>query len=195
MRVLVMATCLVLPGTFAMACPVVGDLNTGIRFTVDGVDSEQFRRIGPSMIESIFTTADGVASRSLLAQGIYLVELGDLVDGEPDLSTRTTYAFPDRAENLALPVPNGEVTYNITVNNNGDFTPEQHFYTFGESHLINFGACEYEMIPIEIRYDQPDSDTVDLLYYMPALELSYYAGTDYPDGSDRYIYTNIEVVQ
>jgi hypothetical protein len=196
MRILALATCLTLPGALALACPVAGDLDKGIRFAVDGVDSEVYRRVGPAMVEAIYyPEGDGTPSRTLLAQGIYLVELSDLVDGAPDPSTRSTYAFPGRAEDLMLPAPGQSVTYDIAISSGGDLSQERQIYDFGQPFTINFGACEYEMYPIEIAYQPDDSGTVDLLYYMPALKISIYVGSDYADGSDRYVYSNIEVVE
>jgi hypothetical protein len=195
MRVLFLATCLALPGTGAIACPVADDLNKGIRFTVDGVDTEVYRRTGPSMVEAIYKTEDGTETRSLLARGIYLVELVDLLDGVPDPDTRTTYAFPQRADALVDPAQGQSVTYDIAINYGGDFESERQIYQFGQAFTINYGACEYEVIEIEIRYEPDDSGTVDLLHYFPALGFSYYAGSDYPDGSDRYAYSNIEVIE
>lgn len=195
MRILALATCLALPAPAALACPTLADLDKGIRFTVDGADTEVYRRVGPSMIEATYTTADGVVTRTLLAQGIYLVELVDIVDGKPDLAARTTYAFPGRAEDLALPSPGGQVAYDIVINNGGDFSPERQTYDFGPGGLINFGACEYEMVEIQIRYSPGDDSLVDILYYLPALQFSYFAGSDTSDGPNRYTYTNMEVVE
>ncbi|SMX38255.1 hypothetical protein [Maliponia aquimaris] len=195
MRILAVATCLAMPAPVAFACPTLADLDKGIRFTVDGVDTEVYRRVGPAMIEATYTTADGAVSRTMLAQGIYLVELVDMVDGKPDLATRTTYAFPGRAEDLALPSPGGQVVYDIVISNGNDLNPERQTYDFGPGGLINFGACEYEMVEIQIRYDPGDEALVDILYYLPALQFSYYAGSDSSDGPNRYSYTNMEVVE
>lgn len=194
MRILALTACLAFPATAGLACPTIADLDKGIRFTVDGVDTEVYRRVGPAMIEATYTTADGVVTRSMLAQGVYLVELVDMVDGKPDLPNRTTYAFPGRASDLALPTPGGQVAYDIVITNAGEFTPERQTYDFGSGALINFGACEYEMIEIQIRYNDDDS-LVDILYYLPELEFSYYAGSDTSDGSNRFTYSKMEAVQ
>ncbi|WP_417206097.1 hypothetical protein [Antarctobacter sp.] len=195
MRLHVVAMSLVLAGPTLADCPVAADLDTGIRFTVDGADTEEYRRSGPGVVESLYISAEGATSRSLLAQGIYLIELVDLVDGSPDQDTRTTYAFPGRAEDLALPEPGQQVVYDLVRNSLGDLQSERQTYDFGQVGILNFGACEYEMIPIEIRYDPDETGSVDLLYYLPGLGFSYFAGSDHADGSDRYMYTNIEVIE
>ncbi|SNS34302.1 hypothetical protein [Antarctobacter heliothermus] len=195
MRFHVVAMSLVLAIPALADCPVASDLDTGIRFTVDGTDTEEYRQSGPGVVESLYISADGATSRSLLAQGIYLIELVDMVDGSPDQDTRTTYAFPGRAEDLALPAPGQQVAYDLVMNSLGDLKQERQTYDFGQAAVINFGACEYQMIPIEIRYDPDESGSVDLLYYLPELGFSYFAGTDHADGSDRYMYSNIEVIE
>lgn len=197
MRILIVATGLTALCSPALAqCPVESDLDKGIRFTVDGSDTEDYRRAGPAMVEATYTAADGYATRNMLAQGVYLVELVDMVDGAPDLDTRATYAFPGRSEDLMQPDPGESVTYDIVVNEAGEFRKERQIYVFDQTAKLNFGACEYEMIPIEIRYEPDDSGAVDLLYYIPELGFSYYAGTDHADGTaDRYTYSNIEVIE
>ncbi|GGF48385.1 MULTISPECIES: hypothetical protein [Mameliella] len=195
MRSLVLAAGLAFLAPVAWGCPVGSDIDKGIRFTVDDVDTEEYRRIGPGMIEAVYSASDGLVTRNLLAQGVYLVELVDLVEGVPDQDTRVTYAFPGRAEELAVPEPGGQVTYDVAINNLGDLDKERQIYDFGPLSKINFGACEYDLIPIEIRYEPDDSGTVDLLYYLPAFGFSYYAGSDYTDGSDRYNYSDIEVIE
>lgn len=195
MRFPLVALSLALASPALADCPVAADLAKGIRFTVDGTDTEEYRQSGPGVVESLYITADGTTSRSLLAQGVYLIELVDLVDGTPDQDTRTTYAFPGRAEDLAVPAPGQQVAYDLVMNSLGDLQPERQTYDFGQAAVINFGACEYRMIPVEIRYDPDDSGTVDLLYYLPELGFSYYAGSENADGSDRYMYSNIEVIE
>ncbi|MBV7396056.1 hypothetical protein [Mameliella sediminis] len=195
MRAIGLAAALIPLSLPVFACPTGADVAKGIRFTVEETDKEEYRRIGPAMIEAIYSTADGAATRNLLAQGVYLVELVDLIDGTPDQTTRITYAFPGRAEDLKLPEPNGEVAYDVAINNFGDFDKERQIYDFGPMAKINFGSCEYDMIPIEIRYDPDDANTVDILYYLPEFGFSFYAGSDYDGGSDRYRYSNIEVIE
>ena len=195
MRLIFLAMSLGLGAPALADCPNAGDLGKGIRFTVDAVDTDAYRQIRPGVIESVFTAEDGYVNRSLLAQGIYLIELVDLVDGAPDPQTRITYAFPRKADDLDLPEPGGQVVYDLVINNLGDVTSEKQTYDFGLEAVINFGACEYRMIPIEIRYDPDPSAGVDLLYYLPELGFSYFAGSDYEDGSDRYLYSNIEVIE
>lgn len=195
MRCHILAFSLALAAPVFADCPVAADLDKGIRFTVDGVDTEEYRRTGPAVVEALYIAEDGTTSRSLLGQGIYLIELVDMIDGAPDLDSRTTYAFPGRAEDLALPEPGTQVVYDLLVNNFGDFNQERQIYDFGQGAVLNFGACEYQMIPIEIRYEPDESGAVDLLYYLPELGFAYYAGSDYAEGSDRYMYTNIEVIE
>lgn len=179
----------------AEECPVATDLEAGIRFGVDKGDEEVFRSLRPGVVEAIFTHADGGATRSLLGQGIYLLELMDMDGAEPDPSTRMTYAFPQNAEDLPLPVPGSTAQFSLLRNERGNFESEVQSYDFGPKGRATFGACTYDMIPIEIRYSEDDSNTVDLLHYLPELGIAYYAGSTYDGTTDRYIYHRIEAVK
>ncbi|MGP6086897.1 hypothetical protein [Antarctobacter jejuensis] len=195
MRFHVLASCLCLAAPMAMACPVADDMGKGIRFTVDGTDTEEYRRQSAGLIEVLYITAQGDVTRNLLGQGVYLLEYVDVIDGTPDLSTRTTYAFPGKPEDLKVPEPGASVTYDVVVNYAGDLDKEQQIYSFGQKSLLNFGACEYEMIVAEVRYSPDETETIDYLYYLPEFGFAYYVGSDSVDGATRYIYSNIEVIE
>ncbi len=195
MRSQILASCLLIAAPMAMACPVADDLTKGIRFTVDGTDTEEYRRMSPGLVEALYRTAEGDLTRNLLGQGVYLLEYVDVIDGDPDPSTRTTYAFPGKPEELTVPTPGTSISYDVVVNYAGDLDKERQTYSFGQKSLLNFGACEYEMIVVEVRYSPDETEMVDYLYYMPEFGFAYYAGSDAEDGATRYLYSDIEVME
>jgi hypothetical protein len=176
-------------------CPTVADMQTGIRFSVDHTDSETFRTLGPGLVEAIYRYEDGYSVRSLLGQGVYLLELVDLVDGAPDISTRTTYGFPQNAEDLPVPQPGASLSFDVVMNEAGSLNRDTQVYSVGSETVQVFGTCQYRMLPIEVRYPLMDETTVDLLHYLPELGLAYLAGGTYEDGSSVYTYHAIEAVQ
>ncbi len=195
MRILGLVATMLVAGPVAAECPVAADLEAGIRFDVDEGDSEVFRSLRPGVVEAIYSHADGGATRTLLGQGVYLLELVEMAGKEPDPSTRMTYAFPQNAEDLPRPVPGSTAQFELLRNENGSLEREVQSYDFGPQARATFGACTYDMIPIEIRYSEDDSNTVDLLHYLPELGIAYFAGSTYDGTTDRYSYHRIEAVK
>jgi len=176
-------------------CPTNADMATGVRFTVDTVDTETFRAVRPGVVEAIYQSQD-YAARNLLGQGIYLLELVDLVNGDPDLNTRVTYAFAETAEDLPVPAANSTLTFKVLVSEGGSFETESQSYTMGAATAVSFGACSYDMIPIEVRYSPDEDNTVDVLHYLPELGFAYFAESRYGEGErDVFSYQTIEAVR
>ena len=186
---------LLLGGMAQAECPTVTDLPTGVQFTIDDGDKETFRELWPGMVESVFEGADGTVYRNLLAKGIYLVEWADIVDGQPDLSTRSIYAFAMSTEDLPEPVPGRFANLGVLVNGVGSLDQEIQMYRFEAQTTIDIGACTYDMIPIELRF-APDSDRrVNILHYLPDLGLAYLAADRSESGSYSYSYTAVEALK
>lgn len=179
----------------ALACPVSGDLATGIRFGVDDGDFETFRQMRPGVIESTFVAADGTVYRNLLGQGIYLLEWTDIVEGKPDMDSRSVYAFAMTPETLPLPEPGGFANLGVLVNAGGTLEQEMQMYSFGEASEITFGECRYAMIPIEVRYAPDNGQGLTVLNYLPDLGLAYFTESTANGQTDTYTYHSIEVVK
>lgn len=175
-------------------CPTGENLNNGIRFQVIGGDNEVFRTHGtPGVVEAFYNASDGYTTRTLLGQGVYLLEVLDFENNEPVPDSRSTYGFPTTPAEMPLPKPFGGWAVKVgTLNSDGPGSEVQS-YSFGDMTEYSFGACTYQMIPVHIRYE--DDEAVDVLHYLPQLGLSYLAEVRSVDGTDVYSYYQIEAVQ
>lgn len=170
-------------------CPTADALASGIRFGLSSGETETFRRLENGLVEAKFEAPDAYVSRALLGQGIYLLELVDLVDGQPDPATRATYSYPVDPSELPLPDPAGSWAAKVAVFEGGELETEHQAYSFGTETTAGFEGCSYTMIPIEIVYGSgSDRDT---LHYLPELGLAYLAAATYDGSTDLFSYVSI----
>lgn len=193
MNYLPLCLALVLPGAaLAQSCPTSADLDGGIRFGVDGENTEVFTRgIGPGVVKAVFTDGAGSRTQSLLAQGIYLLEAKSLDDDNP---WRSAYAFEMNADEMPLPTPGGQASFAVVMSGEGSFEQERQDYRFGAEEEKVLGDCRYDMIPVEIEYGSAES-FMDILHYLPDLGLALFVESRYPDGADVYDYQSVEAVE
>ncbi len=189
---------------WAAECPVSADLaSKGIAFGAETGEVEEFRQRRPGLIESRYYLSPdrSTYSQVVLAQGLYVLELLEVEDGSPTPGARSTYGFP--VAPATLPVPDATTpagsgwTWTVAYNHSGDLGHETHVYTVQPSQQIAYGACRYQVIPVEVRYlpsDGPAED-IDTLHYLPALGLSYLARTTYSGGGDTYEYKSIRTLE
>jgi hypothetical protein len=195
MRYLFAITLACAPLAALAQCPTAADLETGIRFSVDQDATETFRTVRPGVVEAIFSYEDGFASRNLLAKGVYLLEVVDIVDGVPDMGTRTTFAFPRNAEDMPLPETGAPLQFDVVVNDAGAFNRESQDYVVGSRTQVTIGTCTYDMLPIDVSFDPSPDNTVERLHYLPALGIAYLAASTYDGGRDDYDYNAIEALR
>jgi len=184
-----------LPTAILADCPDKANLATGIRFGIDGGDSETFRTRVPGVIAATYSEAQTPVSRVLLGQGVYLLELIDLENGAPVPGTRTTYSYPSKPADLPVPQSGGNWSVTAAVFDRGELRSETQSYRFGPLTQVSYGACRYDMFTIEITYPDEREITKDLLHYLPALGLSYLAKATYDNTTDTYKYISIETVK
>lgn len=177
-------------------CPTGADMTSGVTFRLSTGETESFRRLDNGLIQGLFAYEPDQASRTLLARGIYLLEVVTLENGKPDFTTRTTYSFPQPPSELPLPASGGEWSVTAATYGEGHIATERQHYAFGEMTRQSYGACSYDMIPITIRYPELDDEQRhDVLHFLPELGLSYLAEFHDKDGSDIYDYISIETSQ
>lgn len=176
-------------------CPTAADLDQGIIFKSDVKYAELFRKLPSGIIETINSEDGKPTSRTLIAKGVYLLELIELENTNPLPSTRTTYAFPDAAADLPDPQPNQTFETTVAVWDRGEIRSEQQIYTSGALTSVTLGDCTYEMFPVTVTYVDGDRSDKDMLHYLPALKVAYLAATTYDNSTDTYDYFSIEAAK
>lgn len=177
-------------------CPTAADMANGVRFHIVGGDSETFRQLPNSIVQAHYRLSPGETIRTLLAKGIYLLEVIEFENGKALFNTRTTYAFPLEPTDMPAPNPGNGWSTTVARLDKGELGQEVQVYNFGQVTTHTYGACSYRMMPIEIQYpEEKDSKRREVLHYLPELGLSYLAEYHDQDGSDVYTYINIEVLK
>lgn len=187
---------------WAETCPVAADLTTGgIAFDVNGIDIEIFRQKRPGLIESFYAYEGdpGNGTRAMLAQGLYVLELVDLENGDITPDSRGVYSFPVAPSQLPLPdlqtSPGTEWTFTVAHNFSGDLGSETQVYTVMPKEEKSYGDCAYPMIPIQMRYTTDTGEEIEMLHFLPDLGISYLASVAYDGGEDIYDYQTIRALK
>lgn len=173
-------------------CPTADDLAGGIAFTGAHGEREVFKAIGDGMVTASYSTADGFASEALLARGVYLVELLDLIGTEAE--SRMSYEFPMDFNEVQMPEPEGDWDVTVSVSDGRNNVFERQIYTFGAVEEHSYGDCAYVVIPMTAEYSTAP-DVVETYHYLPALGLSYLYAYDDPAGEATYPYSRIEALR
>ncbi|MFU8823802.1 MAG: hypothetical protein ACNA7N_06080 [Yoonia sp.] len=188
---ILMLSCLSAPAW--AACPVADDLANGIRLMADDGAVETYRKIAPHMVELTVTYDDDFADRSLLGQGVYILELSELYNGKPEPDTTLIYTYPVAAD--AMPVPAPGVVWRTRALVGGS-DEEKITASWGQPQQMTFGACSYTVIPGELVYAGADYREVEGLHYLPELGFAYLASVTSDDDEyvDEYVILSITAV-
>ncbi|PIE07048.1 MAG: hypothetical protein CSA74_09065 [Rhodobacterales bacterium] len=185
-------TAVFLPATAHADCPTRADLPGGIAFTGPEGEREEFADIGDGMVSASYRYPNGFRTEALLWQGVFLMELLDLVGTEGE--TRTSYTFPMDTAEIALPKPGGSWDVIVSVTDGRHSVSERQLYSYGDPEEHSYGECSYEVIPFTAEYSTVP-DTVETYHYLPALGLSYLYTVVDPSGTQVYPYTRIEALR
>jgi len=177
------------------ACPVADDLANGIRLMADDGAVETYRKIAPHIVELTVTydDDDDFADRSLLAQGVYILELSELYNGKADPDTTLVYTYPVAADAMPVPAPGTVWRTRAVVGGSDD---EKITASWGQPQQMTFGDCSYTIIPGELVYTGVDYREVEGMHYLPELGFAYLASvaSDDDDFMDEYVILSISAV-
>ncbi len=185
-------TTLALPAGALADCPTRADLSGGIAFTGPEGEREEFTETGDGMVTAAYRYPNGFRTEALLWQGVFLMELLDLVGTAGE--TRTSYTFPVETAEIVLPEPGGSWDVIVSVTDGKHSVSERQIYSYGDPEEHSYGACSYEVIPFTAEYSTIP-DTVETYHYLPALGLSYLYTVVRPTGTEVYPYTRIETLR
>ncbi|AHM04833.1 hypothetical protein roselon_02512 [Roseibacterium elongatum DSM 19469] len=187
------AACFCLPIAALADCPKSGDLAGGIEIRYADGAVETYRQVAPNLVTAVFDApgSPGSAAESLLAQGIYLIQTQDLVNGMPDLQTRTTYTYPLPPGAMPEPQPGGGWAAMVRAEDSTGVDETRHDMRFEAETRLVIGACSYRMIPIEVRYDGDG----ELLHYLPELGIAPVGAWGVGEARDMMRYVSIGAVR
>jgi hypothetical protein len=182
----------VLPLATHAACPTAADLETGVVFTVNDIDTETFTRISPTVIESSYAGGDtgGEVTKSLFVKGYYWVQsISFDTDGKLLPDSRTIYAFPGSAADLPDPEPLAEHRFDVVRNDEFGIVSEVQMHIFGDFETREYGSCPFIVLPSTIEYFEDGQSTgKDFMEFLPELGVALWVGSEYDGTKDEYVY-------
>ncbi|WP_208353529.1 hypothetical protein [Pseudaestuariivita rosea] len=186
-RFVICAAACLCPLGLAAEC-VTGDMvnDKGIIARFDDGAVETHVRHDDQMI-AVITEGDGTW-RTMLAKGIYLIEVIDVINGNPDPSSRFLVNFDTAVQDL--PLPTDQETFEVVATSSypGDVpVSETHNYSFGPAETLQVGDCSYQSIPITMRYMSDVESSIEIVDYLPELGTSFLRFEQYDD-QERYTY-------
>lgn len=180
------------PAVAQAACPTADTLRKGaIVFTFD--DETEVHRRAPNGVVTIMSEpdAEGVALRSVLAHGVHVLQLADLIDGMVDQQTVWRFAFTVPQDQLPVPTPNATWKVGSTAYIDGTAEDEDITHTWGPLGKYTIGACTYDAIPVRVDYDGEEYDHVEEMIYFPDLGTAILTSFSDVEGRDSYTYTDM----
>lgn len=192
-----------LPVTFCLAashalaaCPTSADLKAGVAFTLSDGSREVFRRLDNSKIEAIWADGSGVAVRNVLAKGLYLIDVGDLVNGKVQSDGRSVTTFPVSAARLPDVTPGTKWTVEVVAKEDGATITSNEEYTFGKGKRFEIGGCAYTGVPVRLTYLDLPRGNFDEYMWLEELGMSLVLKESYGVGDvDSYRYNGVEAVK
>jgi hypothetical protein len=181
--------------TLAIAdCPTGDDLETGIKFQIEGGATETFQRLENGTTQANYRDGESEETRVLLAKGVYLLEYTPVIDGVASYGERTGYSYDMTPDEMPNPKPG--ITWNTKASliESGLFTSEIQSYEFGQLTELTLGSCTYDMMTIDISLDNDGEITLETLHYLPELAIAYLAETTFNGETDTYVYFDIEAL-
>lgn len=183
-------------GPVAAACPTVADLDRGVSFTLSDGTKEVFRRLDRHKIESIWTDLDGSTTRNVLAKGIYLVDVGDVVNGKLQSDGRSITKFPVSDAKLPGATPGTKWTVNVVAKEDTGTINSKEEYVFGSERSYTIGGCDYSAVPIKLTYLDLPRGNFDEYIWINELGVSVVIKESFGVGDvDTYRYTSVEAVK
>ena len=160
----------------AMAdCPIADDLSDGIQFTLaGGKETDVYRHGSRGVIEMYTTYADGLTERTLLGEGVYMLEVVNTNDGQPDPASRVTFDFQQPPQAMANPKPHMRIKLDLETRVGTDAPTTQETLTvqWGAISEVTYGSCIYRRIPGTFQYEHSGNSAILYRYFLPDLGIS-----------------------
>jgi|GEM_PF-3365581 len=172
-------------------CPTRSMLEgDGIKFQ-SGLSDEEIHRLAPNgtIIQDIDFGGD--KSQNILAYGVHVLQLADIVDGKIDQGAVWRYVFDVDIAALPEPTPNGTWSAQSTQFFVNEPTPEVVKHRWGPLVQYSIGDCTLDAIHVSVSYDGREFDYTEEAMYFPNLGTAILTAYIGEDGREDYTYTSI----
>ncbi|MEL6958392.1 MAG: hypothetical protein AAGL89_05500 [Pseudomonadota bacterium] len=155
----------------ALACPTAADLEAGIVIMEDDGTRNVFTSVRNGVVSQDGVTPDGFEFRTLLAQGVHVLQLADTEDGALIPDTVYTTSYPDPVN--TLPIPEAGLTWDVStgITSFEETYTEQQSQVWGAMVPFSIGECTYDAIPGKVEYLSDLSHFREQIIFVPALGL------------------------
>ncbi|SLN40619.1 hypothetical protein [Pseudooctadecabacter jejudonensis] len=177
-------------------CPTGADLATGITFTSDAGDRDTFTSIGNGVVQIDGVATDGFTYRTLLGQGVHVLQLSDTENGQPISDSVVSTSYPMAARDLPIPTAQSRWDVDTIINGYGDIYAEAQSQTWGQPITFRVGDCAFDALPGKIRYESDGFTVNEEVIYLPELSMSLLISYE-DDGApkDTWTYIDVEVAR
>lgn len=169
-------------------CVTQNDLGRGVVVTFDTGDRTITRARGDGVLQVDETYLNGAPTRRFLARhGVYFLEEFEVAaNGGQVPGTRLVIEFPLDPARLPLPAPGTSWTgQTVNVFEDGATRAETTTIAFSDAPDITLGACTYEAVQADLRYDWGAEGGLTLSYlYLPAVGAAVLMSNQF-DGGER----------
>lgn len=177
-------------------CPTGADLATGIVFETDIGDTDVFTDAGGGVVQIDSVTPDGYGYRTLLAQGVHLLQLSDTEDGQIVSGSLVNTSYPGVPSDLPVPTPGSTWEVETMINSYGDIYAETQIQAWGDMIDFTVGDCTFDGIPGKIRYESDGYSVNEGIMFLPALGMSLLLTYDDDEGPrEEFNYTAVRAAE
>jgi hypothetical protein len=158
------------------SCPVVADLDHGIRVEMSDNTSEVYRAGGDGIVR-LAGFEGGVAAFNIeLGQGVHILKYETILDGTVEAGSMRTYDYGMPAADLPVPSAGGRWQGGAQVVWDDGARDETQSHAYGGETMIDIGGCPYRALDVLIAYNTEDA-YIETLTYLPELGFAYLASS------------------
>lgn len=167
--VLCTSTIVIVGALPALACPTGADLTNGIRVTEGDGTTNDFRSLRSGVVQQDGRATDGYTYRTLLGQGVHILQLADTENGALIQDTVYSTAYPTSPGDLPIPTPGSRWEVDTSIRSVDEIYAEAQTQAWGNVVPFTIGDCTYDAIPGKVDYISDGFHIKETLMFMPDL--------------------------
>ena len=175
-------------------CPTRDDLKTGIRFTIQGGETETFSTKGRNSVFAYYDYGDGTGTGNLMLHGHYLLSITEYKNGKA-LAGSPLVRYKLRST-PPVPAPNTKWSGISIATENGERYEVTETHELGGLKVTKLGKCSYKSIPIKSTIVEGEFVDVETVSYIVDLGIALMTRHKNNYGTNEtYKYRTIEAVK